>query len=101
MAISPTVEGFRAAFRKQSICLTPGGDRVALDSRHHSHGTLFSSASLRCLNTLPVTNGELLFLRSRQPYLVSQALAHILRGSLSRAVMSTLVAVLMLTLHSG
>jgi hypothetical protein len=48
------------------------------------------------LDTLPVTNGELLFLRTRQPYLVGEAIAHILRGSLSRGVMALLLAVLLL-----
>ncbi len=48
------------------------------------------------LNTLPVTNGELLFLRTRHPYLVGEAMAHILRGSLNRAVMAGLLAGLML-----
>lgn len=47
-------------------------------------------------DTLPVTNGELLFLRTRHPYLVGEAIAHILRGSLNRAVMAGLLAALML-----
>jgi len=59
---------------------------------------LFFFALFEFLNTLPVTNGELLFLRTRHPYLVSQAIAHILRGSLSRAVMSGMVAILLLVL---
>ena len=48
------------------------------------------------LNTLPVTNGELLFLRTRHPYLVGEAIAHIFRGSLNRAVLAGLLAVSML-----
>ena len=50
------------------------------------------------LKTLPVTNGELLFLRTRHPYFVSQAIARILRGSLGRAVMSSMVAFVLLAL---
>jgi hypothetical protein len=95
MAISPTVEGFRAAFRQPSLTLAEIAWRWTVGV---SAIALFFFGLFEYLNTLPVTNGELLFLRSRQPYLVSQALAHILRGSLSRAVMSALVAVLMLTL---
>jgi hypothetical protein len=57
---------------------------------------LFVFGLFEYLNTLPVTNGELLFLRTRHPYLVGQAMAHILRGSLSRAVMAGLLAALML-----
>jgi len=44
------------------------------------------------LSTLPVGAADLLFLRTGQPALVGQALAHIFRGSLLRAVMSGLVA---------
>jgi hypothetical protein len=95
MAISPTVEGFRAAFRRPSLTLAEIAWRWIVGVAAIA---LFFFGLFEYLNTLPVTNGELLFLRSRQPYLVSQALAHILRGSLSRAVMSVLVAVLMLTL---
>jgi hypothetical protein len=48
----------------------------------------FSFGLFEYLDTLPVTNGELLFLRTRQPYLVGEAIAHILRGSLNRVVMA-------------
>lgn len=95
MAISPTVEGFRVAFRRPSLTLAEIAWRWTVGVAAIA---LFFFGLFEYLNTLPVTNGELLFLRSRQPYLVSQALAHIFRGSLSRAAMSALVAVLMLTL---
>ena len=95
MAISPTAEGLRAAFRRPSLTLAEITWRWAVGV---TAITLFFFGLFEYLNTLPVTNGELLFLRSRQPYLVSQAIAHILRGSLGRAVMSGLVAGLMLTL---
>jgi hypothetical protein len=95
MAISPTGEGFRAAFRRPALTLaeiiwrwTAGGTAVAL--------LIFSLVEY--LNTLPVTNGELLFLRTRHPYLVGEAIAHILRGNLSRAVIAGLLAGLMLGL---
>jgi len=95
MAISPTAEGFRAAFRRPSVTLAEIAWRWSVGV---TAAALFFFGIFEYLNTLPVTNGELLFLRSRHPYLVSQAIAHILRGSLSRAVMSALVAVLLLTL---
>jgi hypothetical protein len=53
---------------------------------------LFAFGLFEYLDTLPVTNGELLFLRSRQPYLVSEAIAHMLRGSMSRVVIAGLLA---------
>jgi hypothetical protein len=93
MAISPTTEGFRAAFRRPSLTLaeilwrwTAGATAAAL----------VAFGLVEYFDTLPVTNGELLFLRTRQPYLVSEAIAHILRGSLNRVVMAGLLAVVML-----
>jgi hypothetical protein len=93
--LSPTIEGFRAAFRRPSFTLGEimwrwcfGATGIAL-----SFFALFEF-----FNTLPVTNGELLFLRTRHPYLVSQAIAHILRGNLRRAVISGMVAILLLAL---
>src|ERR1700726_904307 len=93
MSISPTAEGFRATFRRPALTLaeivwrwTAGGTAAAL--------LIFSLVEY--LDTLPVTNGELLFLRTRHPYLVGEAIAHILRGSLNRAVMAGLLAVLTL-----
>ena len=59
---------------------------------------LFFFGLFEYLNTLPVTRGEMLFLRSHQPYLVLQAIAHIFRGSVSRALLSAVVATLLLSL---
>jgi hypothetical protein len=93
MPISPTTEGFRAAFRRPSLTLaevmwrwTAGGTAAAL----------FVFGLFEYLDTLPVTNGELLFLRTRHPYLVGEAIAHILRGSLNRVVIAGLLAALLL-----
>jgi len=43
------------------------------------------------LNTLPVTRGDLLLLRTRQPRLISEAIAHIFRGSGSRVIETIIV----------
>ena len=93
MAISPTTEGFRAAFRRPSLTLaeimwrwTAGATAIAL--------FLFGLAEY--LDTLPVTNGELLFLRTKHPYLVSEAIAHILRGSGTRVIAASMLATLLL-----
>jgi hypothetical protein len=93
--ISPTLEGFRAVFRRPSLTLaeiswrwTVGGASTAL----------FSFLFLEYLDTLPVTNGDLLLLRTRQPVLIGQAFGHIFHGSLSRVVMAGLVATVALTL---
>lgn len=95
MSISPTAEGFRAAFRQPSLTLGEISWRWAVGA---TATVLFFFGLFEYLNTLPVTNGELLFLRSRHPYLVGQAIAHIFRGSLPRAVMAALLAALMLGL---
>ena len=93
MAISPTAEGFRAAFRRPSLTLAEIMWRWTAGA---TAAALFVFGLFEYLDTLPVTNGELLFLRTRHPYLVGEAIAHILRGSLNRAVMAGLLAALML-----
>jgi len=95
MAISPTAEGFRTAFRQPSLALAEIAWRWVTGA---TTAALFLFGLVAYLDSLPVTSGELLFLRSRQPYLVSQAMAHILRGSLGRAVAAALLAVLVLVL---
>ncbi len=94
MAISPTAEGFRAAFRRPSLTFAEIMWRWIAGG---TAATLFLFGLFEFLGTLPVTNGELLFLRTRHPYLVSEAVAHILRGSLNRAVGAAMLAALLLT----
>ena len=92
--VSPTLEGFRTAFRRPSLTFAEITWRWVVGAT----GTaLFVFGFFEYLNSLPVTAGEMLFLRTRQPYFVAQAILHILRGSLSRAVLSLLLAVLLLT----
>lgn len=91
--VSPTAEGFRAAFRHPSLTLGEITWRWAVGA---TAVVLFFFGLFEYLSTLPVTNGELLFLRTRHPYFVAQALAHILHGSLSRAVLSLMLAALLL-----
>ena len=93
--LSPTLEGFRAAFRRPSLTM---GEIVWRWVVGATATTLFLFGLFEYLRTLPVTNGELLFLRTRQPFLVWQALAHILRGSRDRAVLSLMLAALLLSL---
>ena len=93
--ISPTLEGFRAAFRRPSLTF---GEILWRWSFGATTVALLFFGFFEYLATLPVTNGELFFLRTRHPFFVAQALAHILHGSLYRAVISLLVAALMLLL---
>lgn len=93
--ISPTVEGFRAAYRRPSLTFAEITWRWVVGA---TATTLFFFGLFEYLNTLPVTRGEMLFLRTRQPYLVVQAILHVLRGGLSRAVVSVIVAALLIAL---
>jgi len=91
--VSPTLEGFRAAWHRPSLVL------AEITWRWMVGGTafaLFAFWFIEYLRTLPVSNTELLLLRSRHPVLVARALSHILHGSLSRVVLSVLVAALAL-----
>ncbi len=97
MPISPTAEGFRTAFRRPSLTLGEIAWRWTVGA---TATVLFFFGLFEYLNTLPVTSGEMLFLRTRHPYLVAEALAHIFRGSLSRAAMAALLAGLMLSVLS-
>jgi hypothetical protein len=91
--ISHTAEGFRAAWRRPALTLAEIMWRWTVGA---TAAALLAFASFEYLRTLPVTNGELLFLRTRQPLLVGQVLAHILRGSANRVVVAGLVAALSL-----
>jgi hypothetical protein len=70
MAISPTAEGFRAAFRKPSLTLAEIAWRWIAGATAIA---TFLFGFSEYLNTLPVTSRDLLFLRTRQPYLVAEA----------------------------
>ncbi|MBZ5687994.1 MAG: hypothetical protein LAP86_23510 [Acidobacteriia bacterium] len=93
MPISPTAEGFRVAFRRPLLTFAEITWRWVVGA---TAAVLFFFGLFEFLDTLPVTNGELLFLRTRNPFLVSQAIAHILRGHLSRGLLSLILAALLL-----
>ena len=93
MPISPTAEGFRAAFRRPLLTFAEITWRWAVGA---TAAVLFFFGLFEFLDTLPITNGELLFLRTRNPFLVSQAIAHILRGHLSSGLLSLILAALLL-----
>src|SRR5258708_3123982 len=95
MSISPTTEGFRAAFRRPSLALAEIMWRWTVGA---TAASLLIFGLFEYLRTLPVTNGELLFLRTRHPYLVGEAIAHILRGSGIRALMAGVLAAMLLTM---
>lgn len=93
--VSPTAEGFRAAFRRPSFTLAEITWRWVVGA---TATVLIVFGFFEYLNTLPVNYGEMLLLKSNQPFFVWQALMHILRGSVARAVLSLTVAALLLAL---
>ena len=92
--VSPTLEGFRAAFRRPSVTF---GEIMWRWSVGATATAVLIFGFFEYLNTLPVSSGEMFFLRTRHPYLVAEAIAHILRGSLARAVLSLFTAALLMT----
>ncbi|HUA15768.1 MAG TPA: hypothetical protein VMG31_10735 [Verrucomicrobiae bacterium] len=92
---SPTIEGFRVAFRRPSLAVGEIAWRWSVGA---TAAVLVLFGFIEYLDTLPVTNGERLFLRTGQPYLVAQAIIHILGGSLTRAVMAAALAAILLAL---
>ena len=79
--ISPTLEGFRAATRQPLFSLSEIAWRWTIGATAWAV-LLFTIAEF--LQSLPVTNLDLIFLRTRNPFLVQEAFAHILRGSFVR-----------------
>jgi hypothetical protein len=92
--ISPTLEGFRAAFRRPSLTFAEISWRWTVGT---IAWTLFFFSFIEYLDTLPVTNGDATLLWTRQPLLVARAISHILRGSLNRAVLAALLAAVALS----
>jgi hypothetical protein len=92
--VSPTIEGFRAAFRSPSLTFAEIAWRWAMGA---TVWALLLFSLFEYLNTLPVTNSDAALLSTRQPALVGRALAHILHGSLSRVVLAAFIGTLTLS----
>ena len=92
---SPILEGFRAVFRRPALALAEITWRWSFGA---AACALLLLLFVEYLDTLPVTRSDVFFLRSRHPYLVSQAIAHILSGSAHRLVIATLVVAAALTI---
>jgi hypothetical protein len=92
---SPTLEGFRILFRLPSLGLAEISWRWTIGL------TLIASLAFafrEYMSTLPITAAEMLLLRTRQPVLILQAIASILRGSAPRAVSALIILAVALTL---
>ncbi len=95
MPPSPTIEGFRAAYRRPSLTFAEIAWRWTIGA---TTAALFVFYCVEYLDTLPVDTEDSLLLSTRQPMLVGKAIAHILRGSLNRAILAALLAALVLSL---
>ncbi|HZZ14725.1 MAG TPA: hypothetical protein VFE08_02060 [Candidatus Sulfotelmatobacter sp.] len=91
--ISPTLEGFRAAFHRPSLTLAEIAWRWTFGSVAL---TLLTFSFIEYLDTLPVTEADASLLATRQPLLVGKAISHILRGSLDRVLLTALLTSLAL-----
>jgi hypothetical protein len=90
---SPTLEGFRVLFSRPAFGLA----EIAWRWSFGAAATLLLGFSFfEYLNTLPVSNSDLLLLRTAQPVFINQAVQHIFRGSGFRVIET--VVVLALTL---
>ena len=94
-SISPTLEGFRASFRRPSLTLAEITWRWTVGAVGFA---LVFFWSIEFLDTLPVTRGDETLLSTRQPLLIGRAISHILRGSLNRTVLAALLAAIALSL---
>jgi hypothetical protein len=90
---SPTLEGFRSIFRRPSLGLAEIAWRWSFGA---AAGLLLAFSFFQYLDTLPVSKGDLLLLRTSQPVLISRALLHIFRGSALRVVVTGVVLLLAL-----
>jgi hypothetical protein len=93
--ISPTLEGFSASFRRPSLPLAEIAWRWTVGAVGWA---LVFFWLIEYLDTLPVSRGDATLLSTGQPALVGRALSHILHGSLNRAVLAGLFAVIALVL---
>src|SRR5437899_4045792 len=92
---SPTLEGFRVMLRRPSLGLAEIAWRWSLG---FATVLLLFFSFVEYLDTLRVTDADLLLLRSRQPFLISHAILHIFSGSGPRLVAASLVLVFAMAL---
>jgi len=90
---SPTLEGFRAIFRRPLFGLAEIAWRWSFGG---AASLLLVFTFFEYLDTLPVSKSDLFLLRTRQPALISRAVLHIFRGSSFRVVETAIVLVLAL-----
>jgi hypothetical protein len=89
----PTLEGFRTMFSRPSFGLAEIAWRWSFGA---ATGLLLTFSFVEYLDTLPVTNSDLLLLRTSEPVLIFRAVLHIFHGSTLRVVEAAVVLALTL-----
>jgi len=82
---SPTLAGFKTVFSRPSLGLAEIAWRWSFG---FATALLLTFSVIEYLDSLPVTHRDELLFRTRQPALISRALAQILRGSSLRVIES-------------
>ncbi len=90
---SPTLDGFSVMFRRPAFGLAEVAWRWSFGT---AVWVLLAFSSAEYFDTLPVTRGDLLLLRTRQPALILRAVLHIVHGSGVRVVETFVVLALSL-----
>jgi hypothetical protein len=90
---APALLGFRAIFHRPSLGLAEIAWRWSFGT---AASLLLLFSFFEYLNTLPVSNSDLLLLRTTEPVLISRALLHIFRGSGFRAAQAAVLLALTL-----
>jgi hypothetical protein len=93
--LSPTLEGFRAAFRRPSLTFAEIAWRWSIWA---TGAALLGFAFFEYVASLPVTGIEERLLKARQPLLALQVLSRILRTTVDRAMAATLMVAVALVL---
>lgn len=91
---SPTIEGFRAAFKRPAIACVEVAWRWSVGL---VASALIAFGAIEYLDSLGVSRGDELLLGSRQPFLIGRAIVHIFRGTISRAAAAAMVGALGIT----
>lgn len=90
---SPTLEGFRAILGRPSFGFAEIAWRWSFGA---AANVLLIFSFFEYLETLPVSNGDLVLLRTRHPILISRAVLHIFRGSSFRLLETVVVLLIAL-----
>lgn len=93
-SLSPTIEGFRAAFRRPSLTSAEIAWRWTFGA---TAAALVLFGCIEFLATVPVTRSNSVLLSTHQPLLVERAIAQMLRGMGNRAVLAALLVAFVLS----